>query len=412
MFRFGKLSCKLMTDIYVLGYDEATNTYVCPYCGKRLPYSDHTIDHVIPRNLFREYLVDREFDEIRPTVNDHINRIASCWSCNNFKRSRLYVPLLNNSIYDRLPLGWQIKFSDYFMKCFTYGRKPDSPRFFGEAGSESFKVWSTFSEAYSKLSLLGCRAIFSFPDRIDVSRFDRLIKGVGLQGNQKKWFKDGRIVKLSTHNEHIAEVLTSELLRYSDLPEDCYVRYYPCKVFEDKVLLGDGCYCESFLKLDEYEVPLSTIISKSGKLSSISYDDLIDLLCVETGFGYKDYIDRVLSVDMITSNMDRGLDGISFISNGRMLRPAPIMDNGSGCLCGTDYKEPYISGVVWESLRYKLFNNTLCGGLKSRQLIRIDAKSFLSDYGRRSVVNVPLQNAIDIIARGLAESEGKAWVQL
>lgn len=250
-------------------------------------------------------------------------------------------------------------------------------------------------------------------ERVDVSTMDRIRKGTGSSGCQRKWELGNRIVKLSILGyEHVAEVLVSELLECSNLRESEYVKYFPCDVYEDGVYLGQGCYSYSFLCEGEQEVSIANILDSYFIEYSIKYDELIDLLYDITGINQKPYIDTILALDTITRNDDRHFRNISFIKSNGLYRPAPIFDNGGACMSDC-ISYPLSSSVdeLWGKVYAKPFSVIFGRDLVDSIPIGIDVERFAEHY-RYAVGNLISKRAFDVILRGLKESEGLVWVRL
>lgn len=106
-----------------------------------------------------------------------------------------------------------------------------------------------------------------------VSKRNRVLSGSTSKGNQRKWMKDGKFIKLNTWKwyEDISEVLVSYLLGFSSV--GYYVEYFPCVVVEDGVKQGKGCYSYSFLKDGESNISLYRILKNSGiSMQDANYD--------------------------------------------------------------------------------------------------------------------------------------------
>lgn len=73
--------------------------FICPYCGMCFSLQDNynrTIDHVIPKSMWREFRRTQTYDERTnrkiSTVNDNRNMIYCCRRCNINKGSMFMVP--------------------------------------------------------------------------------------------------------------------------------------------------------------------------------------------------------------------------------------------------------------------------------------------------------------------------------
>lgn len=167
---------------------------------------------------------------------------------------------------------------------------------------------------------------------VNVCSKDRLVKGVGsVEGNQKKWRYKDYVVKLDLLGyESTAEILTSHLLRFSDIDPNRYVTYYPCIILEDGIAQGRGCYAKDFAK-GYCEVTFRNILENNLMSTTSSYDDVRDVILDTTGIDFKSYIDNVLCLDAITFNDDRHFGNFSLLYNSKEWKSV-IYDNGGGCL--------------------------------------------------------------------------------
>ena len=166
---------------------------------------------------------------------------------------------------------------------------------------------------------------------IFVTKKDRFHDRYGsITGNQRKWKLDNKFIKLNLLGyENISEVLTSRFLEYTNIPEDSYVRYYSCRIYEDGIYLGIGCYSYDFVK-HKSQFTLRTIL-ENNLMSTSSYDEVRDLLLDLTGKDFKKYLDNLLCLDAITFNADRHFGNIIFLED-KGDWEGVIFDNGDSYL--------------------------------------------------------------------------------
>lgn len=250
-------------------------------------------------------------------------------------------------------------------------------------------------------------------ERVDVSRLNRVSIGTGSSGCQLKWLKDNKFVKLSLLGyEHVAEVLTTWLLQCSDLSRDRYVVYHPCLIYEDNKPLGQGCYSESFLQCNDVEVSIANILDSRLISYSIGLEDLIELLDSYYISNARDYLNLIMSIDAITRNDDRHFRNISLIRRGNIYLPAPVFDNGGGCLSDiVSYPMNMSLDDLWKTVYAKPFSVTFGRDIKGSRPIEIRYDEFISHevFAKGNPIS---ERAYAVIKRGLLETEGLAWTRL
>lgn len=249
--------------------------------------------------------------------------------------------------------------------------------------------------------------------RVDVSKLERYYQGSGSSGCQLKWFSHNEFVKLSVLGyEHVAEVFTSELLSCFDLLGYDFVKYHACDIYEDGIFLGQGCYSESFLKQGETFVSAAKMLDSSMESYSLSYEEFIEFVFEYTGKDFKQYINTILAVDTIVKNEDRHFRNFGFVRRGSEYLPAPIFDNGAGCL--SDVISYPMNVSIEDNLRNvyaKPFSVIFGKDIKDFNRVRIDYDKFkrLNPYWSNNKICI---RAYDVILRGLTETEGWLWERL
>ena len=246
-------------------------------------------------------------------------------------------------------------------------------------------------------------------ERVDVAKEERINETASSLGNQIKWKHGNKFIKLNMLGyEDIAEVLVSHLLSFTNLREDEYVKYYSCRVYENGVCLGNGCYSYDFVG-DYIEVTIANILDNNLIPYYISYEDLRMSLFDIIGFDCKGYIDKILSIDSITRNEDRHFRNISFLYKKGKFKPAPIFDNGDSCLSDT-FSHP-LNASFNENIKNcyaKPFKSRYIENLINNIPLVINYNGFINSVNfidERSI------RALRTIQYGLKETEGIAWVR-
>lgn len=245
---------------------------------------------------------------------------------------------------------------------------------------------------------------------IEVSRENRIFLGSTSKGNQIKWMKDDKFIKLNTWKwyEEISEVLVSRLLEYTDV--EYFVTYYPCTVVEEGKILGDGCYSFNFLQEGEQDITFYRLLKNMGMdVSKISYDMVRDCVSDVVGFDIKPYLDRCLCLDAITYNEDRHLNNLSVIRTEHGYREAPIYDNGLACLADIyTYPMDVPLDINLSKVYAKTFQGDFIKQIQGKFIrpICLDTENFFHHVQGESPEEC---RAIEVIKCGLKRTEGLAW---
>ena len=172
------------------------------------------------------------------------------------------------------------------------------------------------------------------------------------RGNQLKFKRDGYWYKMDYLGyEGLAEFTVSELLRFSDLSPDEYVRYRPEQmVYNGNVFNGccsrdftDGWQLITLERLFEQAYGAGTgqiihaISDHAERLKT-----LVDRTIRITGLNaFGIYISKMLAIDAFFLNEDRHLHNIGVLTNARKeFRLAPFFDHGSSLLSDTTLDYP------------------------------------------------------------------------
>lgn len=158
----------------------------------------------------------------------------------------------------------------------------------------------------------------------------------GTQVKYKKgeyWYK-----KDNRGQEGLTEYLVSHLLRFSSLDPSEYIQY------ESGLINGQpGCRSRNFLGEDEelitfyrlyYNIfgkDLSQVINRMDTMEErIEY--VIAFIRQSCGLDVRNYLCKVMTVDMLVLNEDRHLNNLAVIMRDNTFIPAPIFDNGVSLL--------------------------------------------------------------------------------
>ena len=167
------------------------------------------------------------------------------------------------------------------------------------------------------------------------------------KGTQKKYYENGYWYKQNQLGmEGRVEYLVSKLLECTNISD--YVKYEECLVNGKP-----GCRSANFLKEDESFLSfqrLYDIYHGGSLLEQImridSVDErvafVVDFVEESTGFCAKEYLSKIITLDMITLNVDRHFNNLGVVVNGKKdtYREAPIFDNGAALLSNFSIFDP------------------------------------------------------------------------
>lgn len=177
-----------------------------------------------------------------------------------------------------------------------------------------------------------------------------VIQGGTSEGTQIKYKKDGFWYKKDNRGkEGLAEYLSSRLLTFSTLLPSEYVQY------EQGTINGrTGCRSKNFLAPDEELITfyrlyynekgrdLSQVINQMDIVEErIEY--VINFIWQSCRLDIRDYLRKVLTLDMIILNEDRHLNNLAVVLKGDVFVPAPIFDNGVSLLTANQSVNWYFS---------------------------------------------------------------------
>lgn len=159
------------------------------------------------------------------------------------------------------------------------------------------------------------------------------------EGTQIKYRKDDFWYKKDNRgNEGRVEYLVSRFMEFTSLAKTEYVEY------EEGTINGKtGCRSRNFLgKEDELITFYRLYYNEVGKdLSKVianmetmeeRVEYVIDFIQQSCQLDIRNYLSKVLTLDMICLNEDRHLNNLAVIMHGNQFYPAPIFDNGISLL--------------------------------------------------------------------------------
>lgn len=212
------------------------------------------------------------------------------------------------------------------------------------------------------------------------------------RGSQIKFRKDGYWYKLDeTGPEGMAEYLTTEILKRSNMIETDFVHYEACQI-EYGEKLYSGCRSKDFH--NDFEIFLSynkiyeIMTGKNLEEDIIPLDspkERVDFVCnVIQEFADIDVrpqISNIIALDMFTLNTDRHLNNIGIITdqNYENARIAPIFDNGAAFLSNYSKYPPAEINVDEIDVHSNVFGKPFAADLEY-QAISVNGNSIRFDF--------------------------------
>lgn len=191
-------------------------------------------------------------------------------------------------------------------------------------------------------------------------------------GVQNKYFKDNYWYKENVSGyENEAEYLATLIMQCSNI--DNYVKYEKCKINEK-----NGCRSKNFLSEGENFVTIQRLYDYAfgGKLIDKIYmyadvkdriEYVIDFIHQRTNLDYKEYIQKMLTLDMLILNPDRHFHNFGVIScKDGGYREAPIFDNGAALFSNYSLFPPYLN---YEECREKISGAPFSGSLEQQAIV-------------------------------------------
>ncbi len=159
------------------------------------------------------------------------------------------------------------------------------------------------------------------------------------EGTQIKYKKDGFWYK-KDHRGHegLAEYLVSKLMTFSDLEQTDYIWYEQGYINDvpgcrSQNFLGDGEELVTLYRLyfNEFGKDLSQVLAGMNRMEErVEY--VLRFVKQSCDLDIRDYLTRVIMLDMIVLNEDRHLNNLAVIFKEDHFICAPIFDNGISLL--------------------------------------------------------------------------------
>ncbi len=171
------------------------------------------------------------------------------------------------------------------------------------------------------------------------------------KGTQPKYYENGYWYKTNQLGyEGVVEYLASIVLQCSNI--DDFVSYEECTINGK-----NGCRSKDFLKEKESFLSFQRIyeqytggnlVDRIRRFSEVSerIDFVVDFIKDHTSLDTRDYLSKILTLDMLILNTDRHFNNLGIIINGvdGNCRPAPVFDNGNSLLSDWErFDEPVIT---------------------------------------------------------------------
>lgn len=246
---------------------------------------------------------------------------------------------------------------------------------------------------------------------INVSKSERMVTGTSSKGSQIRWFHNNQYVKLNTFGrEDIAETIVSLLLRCSASE---FAAYSQCKIIEDDIEIGAGCFSDNFLQNGECLVTFGQLLKRiTAAYGALNYEDVRDLLYQYYNIDVQRYMDHCICLDAITRNEDRHFNNFAVILSGNsVFKTAPLFDNGLSCM--SDLISYPLDGN-FSDLYSKVFSKPFYTSFdKQVQLIKYPLELDVSEFWKKVKymdMNEVTERALKIIDKGLKDLYGTAWL--
>lgn len=163
------------------------------------------------------------------------------------------------------------------------------------------------------------------------------------KGTQPKYFDRNFWYKVNQLGyEGKSEYLVSKVLECSNIKD--YVKYEECTING-----RSGCRSKNFIGENESYISFQrlyklytgqNLTDQVRRISEVSdrIGFVIDFVKSNTGLECKDYLSKILALDMLILNTDRHFNNLGIIVNStkNIYRPAPVFDNGSALLSDWD----------------------------------------------------------------------------
>lgn len=262
---------------------------------------------------------------------------------------------------------------------------------------------------------------------IEVEANNRFDLSSTSKGNQIKWFQNNMYIKADSMGyEGFAEVLTSELLKYIDIPFD-YIDYFPCEI-KEKGRQYSGCYSYNYLTSNECFISIARLLECRYKNIDLIYkkyvgkalvDFIIQFIKEQTGLDITEYLSILTKFDYLILNEDRHFNNINLIYNSitKAYKLGPIFDNGLSLLSDTtDYDILDTISANIKQVKSKPFSNNFNKQVAyfDNKPLKIDIQSYYKALEKHKDLyenNKYYIRAVNVLNRQLRGLEGKIWVK-
>ncbi|MFB5762352.1 hypothetical protein [Paenibacillus medicaginis] len=182
-----------------------------------------------------------------------------------------------------------------------------------------------------------------------------------------KWRAGSLWVKANKFGyEGLAEWVSYELMRRSNVNEELIVPYQICKIVDEEGTEYDGCYSENFVSPGETLVTLDRLLSSYGYsfnriVEKLSTERAVEAIAVVveslTGLNVFQYLTDQLTFDAVVLNEDRHINNIAFIHRADGYRLCPYFDHGLSLLSDlNDYPASMPADVAMRNVKARPFS--------------------------------------------------------
>jgi len=220
------------------------------------------------------------------------------------------------------------------------------------------------------------------PIQIDVSKNDRRSTSTSSKGNQTKWFKDGKWIKVDYMGyEGLSEVLATYIAEHTNIVDFAPItKYYLCTgIAEGRNYVG--CYSNNFLADGEECVTVQRLLAfKKGRYINKQLEEMstqtriktvVDFVIEETSISnFGEWLTALLEFDGLILNEDRHLHNVAVIRiTDGTYKLMPLFDNGAAFLSDVLRDFPMSKSVnqCIRSVKAKPFSTSFSRQVKAAQ---------------------------------------------
>lgn len=247
--------------------------------------------------------------------------------------------------------------------------------------------------------------------RIDVDKASRTNSCLGSSGNQRKWHdRQNRFVKLNNLGyEDLAEICSCWLFKQIQNLEFNFVYYYPCKIYESGLLVGNGVVSDDFVGGCE-EITIRDVLQDTLESFSIDYDSLVDLIDNNYGYDIRSYLDAKACLDAMTRNEDSHWGNFVLLLSDNSTVSTPIFDYGDSCMSDC---VSYPIGCDFDKAFSNITSKPFCSDFE-RQINPFCKRMLLNFTNFKNSVELASDSeeynrAVKTMLKALEVSKGIAW---